>query len=57
MYEKWFPWECADGHTRSGKRGAGEFYVWLTRYVPLCMVKVYGIFNLKISVQFHYLAS
>ena len=23
MYEKWFPWECADGHTRSGKGGGG----------------------------------
>ena len=37
--------------------GGGNFLVGLTRYVPLCMVSVYGIFTLKESIQLHYLAS
>ena len=28
-------------------RGLGNFHVWLTQYVPLCTVGVYGIFNLR----------
>ena len=30
-----------------GRRGLGNFHVWLTQYVPLCMVEVYGIGNLE----------
>ena len=30
----------------------GNYYVWLTWHVPLCMVLVYGIFDLKKSIQF-----
>ena len=57
IYGKWFPWELTDGNARSGGGGEGNFLVWLTRYVPLCMVSVYGIFTLKESIQLHYLAS
>ena len=40
-------------HTLKG----GNLQVWLTQYVLLCMVLVYGTFNLKKSIQFHYLVS
>ena len=49
MYGKWFPWNFTDWHTHSGGWGRwlGNFHVWVTQYVPHCMVEVYGIFNVK----------
>ena len=37
-------------------RGLGNFHVWLTQYVQLCMVEVKGNSILKKSIQCHYLA-
>ena len=36
-----------------GGGGGGDFHVWLTQYLPLCMVEVYTIFNLKKKYSVH----
>ena len=39
IYARQVPWEFTDRRTRLGE----NFHVWLTRYVPPCMLQVYGI--------------
>ena len=56
IYGKWFPWEFTDGHIHWVMGGGGDFHVWFNQSIfgPLCMIEVYGIFNLKKNIQFHY---
>ena len=42
-----YRWTHALRVGEGGGGGWGNFPVWLTRYVPLCKVEVYGIFNLE----------
>ena len=56
IYGKWFPWEFTDGHIlwATGGGGTSMFGSISNFFVPLCMIEVYGIFNLKKNIQFHY---